>query len=122
MENSYQTKLESFYRDNKRMPTYSEMMKLFGFKSKNAIFKIVEKLIDGGVVTKDHLGRLLPSEIFNEIPKLGYVKAGIPAEAEELTDRVNLDDLLVGLAGLPGDHPVHPLAHLHDLLGLDLAG
>src|SRR3990167_7537349 len=31
-----------------------------------------------------------------------------------------LDDLLVGLAGFLGDHAVDALAHLHDLLGLDL--
>ena len=64
MENQYQTKLKDFYKDNKRMPTYSEMMKLFNFKSKNAIARIVEKLIDAGLVAKDHLGRLIPSENF----------------------------------------------------------
>ena len=45
MQNQYQTKLESFYSQNKRMPTYREMMKLFGFKSKNAVFRIVEKMV-----------------------------------------------------------------------------
>ena len=100
MQNIYQTKLESFYRDNKRMPTYSEMMKLFGFKSKNAIFRIVEKLIEAGLVTKDHLGRLVPTNVFGEIPKLGLVKAGIPSDVEEILDTVNLDDLLIGKKSL----------------------
>ena len=58
MRNIYQEKLESFYGQNKRMPTYSEMMKLFSFKSKNAVFRVVEKLIEAGMVAKDHLGRL----------------------------------------------------------------
>ena len=96
MKNIYQTKIESFYGDNKRMPTYSEMMKLFGFKSKNAVFRIVEKLMEAGLVAKDHLGRLIPSETFGEIPKLGFVKAGIPSEVEEMTDTINLDDFLIG--------------------------
>jgi len=100
MQNIYQTKLESFYRDNKRMPTYSEMMELFGFKSKNAIFRIVEKLIEAGLVTKDHLGRLVPTNVFGEIPKLGLVKAGIPSDVEEISDTVNLDDLLIGKKSL----------------------
>jgi len=78
------------------MPTYSEMMKLFDFKSKNAVFKVVEKLMDAGLVAKDHLGRLMPTDIFNEIPLLGSVTAGLPATVEEeLLDRVNLDDFLI---------------------------
>ena len=96
MRNQYQTKLESFYSENKRMPTYSEMMKLFGFKSKNAVFKVVEKLIEAGTVAKDHLGRLIPSQSFGEIQMAGYVTAGLPADVEEeLTDTVNLDELLI---------------------------
>ena len=100
MRNEYQTKLESFYSQNKRMPTYSEMMKLFDFKSKNAVFRVVGKLIEAGLVAKDHLGRLVPTEIFAEetisVPMLGFVTAGFPATVEEeLLDRVNLDDLLI---------------------------
>lgn len=96
MKNLYQIKLENFYSKNKRMPTYSEMMELFGFKSKNAIFKIVNKLIDAGLVAKDHLGRLIPTKSFGEIPILGFITAGFPATVEEeLTDTVNLDDFLI---------------------------
>lgn len=100
MRNLYQTKLESFYKDNKRMPSYSEMMQLFSFKSKNAVFRVVEKLINAGLVAKDHLGRLIPSETFSEsissVPMLGFVTAGFPATVEEeLADTVNLDDLLI---------------------------
>ncbi len=96
MKNIYQTKIESFYQGNKRMPTYSEMMKLFSFKSKNAVFRIVEKLMEAGLVAKDHLGRLIPSETFGEIPKLGLVKAGFPSEVDEIPDTtINLDDFLI---------------------------
>ncbi len=96
MRNIYQDKIESFYSDNKRMPTYSEMMKLFGFKSKNAVFRVVEKLIDAGLAAKDHLGRLVPTQAFGEVPMLGSVTAGLPATVEEeLLERVNLDDLLI---------------------------
>src|SRR3989344_1588340 len=100
MRNIYQTKIESFYEGNKRMPTYSEMTKLFGFKSKNAVFRVVEKLMEAEIVAKDHLGRLIPTEIFAEnivsVPMLGLVTAGFPATVEEeLADTVNLDDLLI---------------------------
>jgi repressor LexA len=100
MKNIYQDKLESFYNKNNRMPTYSEMLKLFDFKSKNAVFKVVEKLMEAGLVAKDHLGRLVPTDIFREdttsVPMLGFVTAGFPATVEEeLADTVNLDDLLI---------------------------
>lgn len=79
------------------MPTYSEMTKLFGFKSKNAVARVVEKLVDAGMVAKDHLGRLVPAQAFGEVPLLGLVTAGLPATVEEeLTDTINLDDMLIG--------------------------
>ncbi|MBI5139260.1 repressor LexA [Candidatus Nomurabacteria bacterium] len=97
MTNPHQAKLESFYKDNKRMPTYTEMMKLFSFKSKNAVAKVVRKLEEAGLVAKDHLGRLTPTTSFGEVPLLGLVTAGLPASVEEeLSDRVNLDDMLIG--------------------------
>lgn len=96
MKNSHQIKIETFYERNKRMPTYSEMMELFGFKSKNAVFKIVNKLIEAGFVDKDHLGRLVPTKSFGEVPMLGFVTAGLPASVEEeLPDTVDLDDFLI---------------------------
>ena len=96
MRSLYQTKLESFYSQNKRMPTYSEMTKLFGFKSKNAVFRVVRKLMDAGMVAKDHLGRLIPTKSFGEIQLAGFVTEGLPGTVEEeLADTVSLDDLLV---------------------------
>ncbi len=96
MRSIYQNKIESFYSREKRMPTYTEMLKLFGFKSKNAVFKVVEKLIEEGMVEKDHLGRLMPTKTFGEVPMLGLVTAGLPASVEEeMVDTVSLDSLLV---------------------------
>ncbi len=95
MNNHYKDLLKSFYTREKRMPTYTEMMSLFGFKSKNAVARLVDKFIEAGIATKDHLGRLLPSSSMNDIPLLGYVKAGFPADVEEVQDKINLDDYLV---------------------------
>lgn len=97
MRNPHQIKIEAFYSTNKRMPTYSEMMKLFGLKSKNAIYKIVGKLVEAGLVAKDHLGRLVPTATFGEIQLAGLVTAGLPATVEEeQVDTVNLEDMLIG--------------------------
>ena len=97
MRSPYQTKIESFYKEENRMPTYSEMLRIFGFKSKNAVFKIVGKMVEAGLVEKDHLGRLVPTDSFGEVPMLGLVTAGLPATVdEELADTVSLDEMLVG--------------------------
>lgn len=96
MKNTYQIKIENFFSKNKRMPTYTEMMSLFGFKSKNAVFKVVNKFIEAGFVSKDHLGRIMPTKSFAEIPMLGFVTAGLPSSVEEeLVDTINLDDFLI---------------------------
>jgi SOS regulatory protein LexA len=100
MYNEYKDKLVSFYQREHRMPTYSEMMHLFGFKSKNAVARLVDKFINAGIATKDHLGRLIPSESFDSIPLLGLVKAGFPADvAEEMKETVDLDNYLIEKKG-----------------------
>jgi repressor LexA len=94
-DNNQSEKLISYYKSNKRMPSYSEMMKLFGYKSKNAVFKLVEKFVEAGVVMKDSMGRLIPNSLFDEIPLLGSVKAGFPSDVTEIRNSMNLEDFLI---------------------------
>ncbi len=90
-------KLIGFYRTHKRMPGYSEMCQLFGYASKNAVSKLVDRLIDAGVVRKDERGKLIPVLLNEEVPFVGYVEAGFPSPAEEVAlDHVAIDDLLLG--------------------------
>ena len=96
MESNYKTKLIAFYEREKRMPSYTEMMSLFGFKSKNAVYRLVEKFMDAGFVTKDHLGRILPTATLTEVPILGLVKAGFPSPSEDVVETtINLDNFLI---------------------------
>lgn len=87
--------LIEFYHQEKRMPSYSEMMRLFGFKSKNAVYRLVQKLLNSGVVAQDHIGRLIPTGYFNEVPMGGLVKAGLPSSVDALTDTVDLNAMLI---------------------------
>lgn len=92
----YKNKIISFYRDHKRMPGYSEIMKLLGFKSKNAVFKLINKLIEQGIVSKDSKGRLIPNHLIGEVPVLGLVEAGFPTSAEEdVLDTMSIDEYLI---------------------------
>jgi repressor LexA len=79
------------------MPGYKEIMALTGFKSKNAVYKLINRLVESGVVQKDPQGRLTPLAIMGEVPLLGLVEAGFPTPAEETNlDRITLDDWLIG--------------------------
>ena len=96
MLKTYKNKIISFYKANKRMPVYTEIMKLVGFKSKNAVSKLVDKLIDERVLDKDSSGHLIPNKLIGEIPVLGLVEAGFPTVAEEIDlDMINIDDYLI---------------------------
>lgn len=95
MHNEPTEQLKSFYHREKRMPSYSEMMTLFGFKSKNAVYRLVQKMLDAGVVAQDHIGRLLPTSLFNDIPVGGLVKAGLPSSVDAQSESINLNDLLI---------------------------
>ena len=89
-------KIRKFYSRHRRMPSYSEIAGLVGFKSKNAVYKLVGKLVEQGVVAKDAKGRLIPKRLEAEIPVLGVVEAGWPSPAEEeLLDTMTLDAYLI---------------------------
>lgn len=93
---SQRKKVIDFYKKNKRMPGYQEIMSLLGFKSKNSVHKFISRLMDDGVVSKDTRGHMIPAQSLGEIPLLGLVEAGIPtpAEAEELAT-MSIEDFLV---------------------------
>ena len=88
--------ISDFYYRNGRMPSYSEIGKLLGLKSKNAVSKLVIKLEGLKVLQRDEKGRLIPGSISAPLKVLGTVEAGFPSPAEEeLTDSLSLDDFLI---------------------------
>ena len=78
------------------MPGYGEIMGFTGFKSKNAVFKLINRLVREGVVEKDSKGKLIPLGVRNGISLLGVVEAGLPSPAGDvLGDTINLDEFLI---------------------------
>jgi len=86
--------IKKYYRRNRRLPSYSEMLKLFGLASKKAIFDIVHKWIDEGFLKKIN-NKLAPTSKFFALPLLGIIKAGFPILAEENRDYLTLDEYLI---------------------------
>lgn len=88
--------IKGFLRENGRMPSYAEIGQLMGFRSKNSVFRLVEKLESLNVIARDRTGRLVPGSIASPVRMLGTVEAGFPSPAEEeLVDTLSLDDLLI---------------------------
>ncbi len=96
MFESYKNKIAQFYKEEKRMPSYAEIMEITGLRSKSPVFKLVEKLVAGGYVSKDENGRLIPESISGGILRLSQpVSAGTGAYAEEeIAERISLDTWL----------------------------
>ncbi len=88
--------ISRFYHQNCRMPSFSEIGEIVGFRSKNAVYKLVNKLEQLNVLQRDSKGRLIPKSIASSVKILGTVEAGFPSPAEEeLADSLSLDELLI---------------------------
>jgi repressor LexA len=91
----YLNRVRKFYSQHKRLPSYAEMADMFGFKSRNSIYRMVQKWLDMGVVQKIN-GKLSPASMFFALPLLGAVQAGVPQPAEQHDgESVVLDEYLV---------------------------
>lgn len=89
--------LRAFYAAERRVPGYNEMLHLFGYRSKNAVFGLLRKLEEHGYIRKTGTGKITPTgKLIGTIRLLGAVPAGFPSPAEEeLIDTLSLDDFLV---------------------------
>ena len=88
--------ISGFYFQKGRMPSFSEIAALAGFRSKNAAYKLINKLEKMKVLQRDPKGRLIAGSIAAPVKILGTVEAGFPSPAEEeLADNLSLDDLLI---------------------------
>lgn len=89
-------KIYDFWNKNLRMPSYSEVTYIYGFKSKNAAFNLVQGFINQGLLSKDSAGKLLPLNTKNNISVLGSIQAGFPGAGEEVIHQaMSLDDWMI---------------------------
>jgi len=86
----------AFFRNHRRMPSYTEMIDLLGVKSKSVVHFWINKLIETGILEKDQKGHLALTKSAFGIPMVGSVQAGFPSPEEEaLRDVISMDEYLV---------------------------
>jgi len=86
----------AFFRAQRRLPTYEEMLSLLGVRSKSVVHYWMEKLVREGALLRDERGKLSLSPRLLGVPLVGDVAAGFPSPAEEeLCDIMSLDDYLI---------------------------
>jgi len=94
MNPAYQSRILSFHRTHKRMPSITEVMQMCGLASRSSAHYVVSKLVREGVVDKDQTGRLIPAPV--RLPLVGHIRAGFAAPAEEeLADTISIGEYLI---------------------------
>lgn len=117
-------KLRDFVRRENRVPGYNEMLRLFRYRSKNAVYGLIEKMVEAGYLTKNSHGKLaFTPQLAGGIKVLGAVQAGFPSPAEEeLVDVLSLDEFLVRrpeatfMLTVSGDSMIEAGIHPGDLI------
>ncbi|MBT3193670.1 MAG: repressor LexA [Verrucomicrobia bacterium] len=88
--------LRDFYARERRVPGYNEMLEIFDYKSKNAVFQLIKRLDELGYLIKTGRKIAFTGKLTGNIRLLGAVQAGFPSPAEEeLIDTLSLDEFLV---------------------------
>jgi len=115
--------LKSFVYREKRVPGYNEMLKLFNYKSKNAVYGLLRKLAAGGYISIRKRKITLTGRITGNVRLLGAVQAGFPSPAEEeLLDTISLDEFLIEkpdatfMLKVSGDSMINAGIHPGDLV------
>jgi repressor LexA len=90
-------KIREFYRTRKRLPSYSELQSLLGYRSKGGVSVLMAHLLKRGILKRDSRGKFAPMPVLQGgLKLLGAVQAGFPSPAEEeLVDTLSLDEFLI---------------------------
>lgn len=91
-----QKSIATFFRQQRRMPSYQEMLDILGVRSKSVVNFWIDKLIEANLLEKDNKGHLTFTKNAFAIPMAGTVQAGFPSPEEEaLCDVMSMDEYLI---------------------------
>lgn len=91
-------KLRDYFARHRLLPSYAGLGEVLGFRGKSGAFKLVQRLVEAGIVDRAPGGKLVPADKFFELPLIDqHVPAG-PGEPDAAFSSVewhSLDWLLV---------------------------
>lgn len=95
MKQKYLDLIKGFYSQFQRMPSYREMLSLWGLTSKSSANRLIKEWIAEGLFEKQ--GSIIaPTSKFFAIPFLGTIRAGYPdMPVETIVEQVNLNDYIL---------------------------
>ncbi|OGI20328.1 MAG: hypothetical protein A2255_10480 [Candidatus Melainabacteria bacterium RIFOXYA2_FULL_32_9] len=94
-QKNFLNKLKETY-GNKPLPSFEQICKDLGYKSKNSIWQYFKKLLDHGCLTTYNNHFLLSQELFGISYFESGVRAGFPTAVEDcLIERLSFDNLLI---------------------------
>ncbi len=119
--------LRTFYQREGRVPGYTEMLALFGYRSKNAVHRLLGKLEENGFLIRNEKGKIaLTGKLTGTVKLLGNIRAGFPSPAEEeLVDTISLDEFLIEkpastfMLTVSGDSMIEAGIHPGDIVLID---
>ena len=119
--------LRTFYQREGRVPGYTEMLALFGYRSKNAVHRLLGKLEENGFLIRNEKGKIaLTGKLTGTVKLLGNIRAGFPSPAEEeLVDTISLDEFLIEkpastfMLTVSGDSMIEAGIHPGDVVLID---
>lgn len=92
-------KLRNYFAAHRVLPSLAGLGALLGFKGKSGASKLVQRLVDAGILERAPGSRLVPTDRFFELPLTDQqVPAGQGKDDNEFSsfERFSLDRLLVG--------------------------
>jgi SOS regulatory protein LexA len=91
-----QKSIAAFFRENRRMPSFAEMVVLLGVRSKSVVNFWIDKLIEAEILEKDDKRHLKFKMSSYAIPMVGSVQAGFPSSEEEAScGIISMDEYLI---------------------------
>lgn len=94
-QKEFLNKLQSAY-ENRPLPSFEQICKDLGYKSKNSIWQYFKKLLDYGFLKEDNNRYFISEELFGVSYFESGVRAGFPTAVEDcLMERLSFDNLLI---------------------------
>ncbi len=90
----YAHQLMTYYREQKKLPSYREMLGLFGVKGMRSVSLIVDKLLEAWYISRWDQG-LVPGSKLTSYPVFESVSAGFFSPATDNTYEINIEQYLV---------------------------